>query len=79
MTKILAALKPQGQMLDIGCGTAHIIQELARCRGASLLVGLDVSAAMLSAASDNTAGLRNVGLVEGMDINGRSPTALSTR
>jgi ubiquinone/menaquinone biosynthesis C-methylase UbiE len=64
VTKILAALKPQGQVLDIGCGTAHIIQELARCRSASLLVGLDVSAAMLSAARDNTAVLHNVGLVE---------------
>ncbi len=62
---ILSVLKQQLKLLDIGCGTAHIIQELATRSLGSHLVGLDVSPAMLKMASTNIMGLSNVELVEG--------------
>ncbi len=62
---ILSVLKQQLKLLDIGCGTAHIIQELATRSLGSHLVGLDVSPAMLKMASTNITGLSNVELVEG--------------
>ena len=63
--KVLAILKQQMKLLDIGCGTAHIIQKLAELTSSSGLVGLDVSPAMLRTARANTASLPVVGLVEG--------------
>jgi len=65
VSKILSVLKPQMKVLDIGCGTAHIIQELATSNGSSLFIGLDISPAMLKIADDNTTNLHNMGLVEG--------------
>jgi ubiquinone/menaquinone biosynthesis C-methylase UbiE len=64
VSKILAVLKPHMRLLDIGCGTAHIIEELAECREGSAFVGLDVSPAMLKAAAMNAGRLSNVMLVE---------------
>jgi len=40
--------------LDIGSGTAHIIQELALDNESSLFIGLDLSTAMLKVANENT-------------------------
>jgi len=40
VSKILSILKPQMKLLDIGCGTAHIIQELATSSRRALLLGL---------------------------------------
>jgi len=65
VSKILSVLKPQMNVLDIGCGTAHIIQELATSNGSSLFIGLDISPAMLKIADDNTMNLHNIVLVEG--------------
>ncbi len=65
VSEILSVLKPQMELLDIGCGTAHIIQELAMSNGNSTFVGLDVSPAMLQRAKSNTIGFHNVKLVEG--------------
>lgn len=53
------------KLLDIGCGTAHIIQELASDNKSSLFVGLDVSPAMVKTAKSNTMMTHNVKLVEG--------------
>ena len=55
--------KKSGTLLDVGCGTAHIIQELATDRKRSELVGLDVSKAMLKVAKGNCSRLDNIGLV----------------
>jgi ubiquinone/menaquinone biosynthesis C-methylase UbiE len=63
--KIIPALKPGMRLLDIGCGTAHIIRELAMDFRNAVLVGLDVSPAMLKIALQNTIELSNVALVEG--------------
>jgi len=62
VSSIGAALKPGMTLLDIGCGTAHIIQELAKCKN-SEFVGLDLSPAMLKIAKSNTRSLRNISLV----------------
>ena len=65
VSEILSILKPQMKFLDIGCGTGHIIQELASSNRRSHLVGLDVSPAMLKLANTNLVSLSNVELVEG--------------
>jgi ubiquinone/menaquinone biosynthesis C-methylase UbiE len=62
VSSINAVLKPGMKLLDIGCGTAHIIQELAKCKN-SELVGLDLSAAMLKIAKSNTRPLQNISLI----------------
>jgi ubiquinone/menaquinone biosynthesis C-methylase UbiE len=43
-------------------GTAHILQELAKCKN-SELVGLDLSSAMLKIAKSNTRTLQNISLI----------------
>jgi ubiquinone/menaquinone biosynthesis C-methylase UbiE len=65
VSEIFSVLKPQMRLLDVGCGTAHIIQKLASSNRRSHLVGLDVSPAMLKIASTNLVSLSNVELVEG--------------
>jgi len=69
VSAILSVFKQQMKLLDIGCGTAHIIQELATGSPGSHLVGLDVSPAMLKMANINTTGLSNVELVEGDGVS----------
>ena len=60
--KIKSILTPPMRLLDIGCGTGHIIQTLFRYAN---FVGIDVSAAMLDIARRNTAGLHTISLVQG--------------
>jgi ubiquinone/menaquinone biosynthesis C-methylase UbiE len=62
VSSISVALKSGMKLLDIGCGTAHIIQELAK-RENSELVGLDLSAAMLKIAKSNTGAFQNISLI----------------
>ena len=69
VSEILSVLKPQMKLLDIGCGTAHIIQELATGNRSSHFVGLDISSAMLKIANTNIMRLFNVELVEGDGFN----------
>ena len=69
VSTILSVFKPQMKLLDIGCGTAHIIQELASSNRRSHFVGLDVSPAMLNIANTNLGSLSNVELVEGDGLN----------
>ncbi len=65
VTRILSVLIPRSKLLDVGCGTAHIIKRLAkRCKNL-LFIGLDVSPAMMDMARNNTQGLTNVELVQG--------------
>ncbi len=52
-------------VLDVGCGTGHIIQELGACVDGVGFVGLDVSSAMLEIANTNAVGLSNVDFVQG--------------
>jgi len=62
VSSINALLKSGMKLLDIGCGTAHIIQELAKCKN-SEFIGLDLSAAMLKIAKSNTTSLQNISLI----------------
>lgn len=62
ISSIKVLLKSGMKLLDIGCGTAHIIQELAKCMN-SEFIGLDLSIAMLKIAKSNTGTLQNVSLI----------------
>ena len=65
VSKILSVLKPRMKLVDIGCGTAHIIRELAMARKRSEIIGLDLSRAMIEVAKENLAGSGNVGQLVG--------------
>lgn len=65
VSRVLSILKPGMKILDIGCGTAHIIQEMATNQKTSEYVGLDVSKAMLKLAKENCEKFHNIGLVVG--------------
>ena len=65
VSRILSVLKPGMKILDIGCGTGHIIQEIATTRKISEHVELDVSKAMLKLAKENCERSHNIGFVVG--------------
>lgn len=65
ITRILSVLTPKSKLVDIGCGTAHIIERLAKRCENILFVGIDVSPAMINLAKNNTQGLTNIELVQG--------------
>lgn len=65
ISRILFHLKPQMKLLDNGCGTAHILQELATSNRSSIFAGLDVSPAMVKIAKSNTMKFHNIKLIEG--------------
>jgi ubiquinone/menaquinone biosynthesis C-methylase UbiE len=62
ISSIKTLFKSGMTLLDIGCGTAHIIQELAK-RKNSELIGLDLSPAMLKIAKSNTRLLQNISFI----------------
>jgi len=63
--RVSSVIKPGMKLLDVGCGTAHIIENLAVHHKNVIFVGLDVSPAMLKIAKLNTMKLPNIILVEG--------------
>lgn len=63
--KIHSILSPGTKLLDIGCGTGHIINELARRHTNILFTGLDISRAMLELTAANNVELPNVLCVQG--------------
>ncbi len=65
ISKILSVLKSQMQVLDVGCGTAHIIQELTSYTKKSMLIGFDVSPVMIRIAKSNLRNNSSIELVEG--------------
>lgn len=65
ISRILFHLKPQMKLLDNGCGTAHILQELATSNRSSIFGGLYVSPAMVKIAKSNTMKFHNIKLIEG--------------
>ncbi len=62
---IRAVLQLHMAVLDIGCGTAHILETLAKELRHAFFIGLDISPAMLKIASENVIALPNTVLVEG--------------
>jgi len=69
VSRIHAVLRPGMRFLDIGCGTAHVIRKLAEGHKSAILVGLDISPAMLRTARTNTGRSPNVTLVEADGLN----------
>lgn len=65
VSKISSVLKPNMTLLDIGCGTGHIIQTLAHHHKNIFFVGLDISPGMLKKAKENTVNIPNISLVRG--------------
>ncbi len=63
--KIQSILQSRMRLLDVGCGTAHIVQALAKHHKDSFFVGFDISPAMLKIAKENVIELQNIVLVEG--------------
>lgn len=66
--KILSFLTDTMTLLDIGCGTGHIIQELAGYTHA-FLVGMDISPQMIEVARAHTKSVHNIHLVQGDGLN----------
>jgi len=67
--KIHSILSPRTKLLDIGCGTGHIINELARRHNDILFTGFDISRAMLELTAANNVELPNVFCVAGDGIH----------
>jgi ubiquinone/menaquinone biosynthesis C-methylase UbiE len=69
-TKILSVLKPGMRLLDIGCGTGHIIQRLVSSCAEAFHIGLDISPAMIEIAERDNLSSPNVGftLGDGMQL-----------
>jgi len=67
--RITAKVKPGDTVVDVGCGTAHIIAELARWTSNVDYVGLDISPAMVRAARNNCKRVENVCIVQGDGLN----------
>jgi SAM-dependent methyltransferase len=65
VSRIDSMLEPGMKICDIGCGTGHIIQELANRSKESFFVGLDISHSMLEIATRNSFGLSNVHVLKG--------------
>ena len=62
---ILSTLCPGMKLLDIGCGTGHIVQELSYSCGGALFFGLDISSAMIGIAKSNNLSSPNVLFIRG--------------
>ena len=67
--KIHSILSPRTKLLDIGCGTGHIINELARRHNDILFTGFDISRAMLELTAANNVELPNVFCVAGDGVH----------
>jgi ubiquinone/menaquinone biosynthesis C-methylase UbiE len=62
---ILSTLCPGMKLLDIGCGTGHILQDLAPYCAGSLFFGLDISDAMIQIAKSNNSSSPDVLFIRG--------------
>jgi ubiquinone/menaquinone biosynthesis C-methylase UbiE len=65
--KVSSVVKSGVKLLDVGCGTAHIIEDLAVHHRDAVFVGFDVSPAMLKIAKLNTISCRISCSLRGMD------------
>jgi len=65
--EILSHVKPRTKLLDVGCGTGHILQRISeKIRFEDIsLVGLDLSEAMVAIAKKNTSNSSNVIIILG--------------
>jgi SAM-dependent methyltransferase len=70
LSSINAKIKPGMTLLDIGCGTGHIIAQLAPLRRSTFFCGLDISPAMVKRAQGHTKTYENVSIIlgDGLDL-----------
>lgn len=66
--KISSVLEPNMTLLDVGCGTGHIISKLASQNKGVSIFGLDLSSAMLKLAFKNNSHEISFILGDGMEI-----------
>ncbi|UCC12903.1 MAG: class I SAM-dependent methyltransferase [candidate division WOR-3 bacterium] len=66
---IKAKIRPVTTLLDIGCGTGHIIVQLAPLQQRTFLCGLDISPAMVRIARVRTKEYGNVSILEADGLN----------
>jgi ubiquinone/menaquinone biosynthesis C-methylase UbiE len=69
LSSINAKIQPGMSLLDIGCGTGHIIAQLASSQPSTFFCGLDISPAMVKRARHNTKRYRTVAVLEGDGLN----------
>jgi SAM-dependent methyltransferase len=67
--RIISKVKPGNMVLDVGCGTAHIIGELAKRTNNVFYVGLDISSAMAKIARRNNKENMEIGIMRGDGLN----------
>lgn len=67
--RTITKVKPDDMVLDVGCGTAHIIVELAKRTSNVFYVGLDISSAMVKIAKRNSKGNLEIGIARGDGFN----------
>ncbi len=65
ISRMLSLLDHGKRLCDIGCGTGHIVAYAAKLRRRSLMIGLDISHAVIERAAANTKALDNVALILG--------------
>jgi len=63
--KIISRAKPGCTVIDVGCGTAHLIVELAKKTDKLFCVGLDISRAMVNTARKNSSEISGICIVQG--------------
>jgi SAM-dependent methyltransferase len=63
--KILDALNPAAQILDLGCGNGELARELVRGDFRGFYLGLDFSAELLDVARQGVAGHSNFAFIQG--------------
>jgi SAM-dependent methyltransferase len=59
-------LRPDGRVLEIGCGNGYAVRWAARACPEGIAVGIDTSAAMIERAREQSAGLDNVEFRHGL-------------
>ncbi len=74
VAKDILSLCPEGRILDIGTGPAYLLLILGKMNPGLSLMGLDISSAMVSVASDN---IEKAGLSSKIDIKEGSADSLS--
>ncbi|UCC11361.1 MAG: class I SAM-dependent methyltransferase, partial [candidate division WOR-3 bacterium] len=66
---INAKIQPGMRVLDIGCGTGHVIAQIAPLQHRAFFYGLDISPAMIRRAQGRTKKYKNVSSILGDGLN----------
>ena len=69
VSAINAKIQSGMTVIDIGCGTGHVIAQLATLQPGAFLFGLDISPAMVNRAQGHTKNCENVSIILGDGLN----------